>query len=311
MPFGKRLFRRSARLFGTGIAMGSADIVPGVSGGTIAFILGVYEDLIAAIKTVSGPVIKLLLQGKVKAAIASIPFGFLIPLFLGIGTAIIGLSRIILHLLQTQQSFLYAFFFGMVAASIRLVARRVTRWHTPTILMLIGLTIIAYQIVGAVPTTTPQTLPYFFLAGVIGICAMILPGISGSFLLLILGKYEQIIQALHDRNLLVIGVFSLGAIVGISLFSRVLSWLFAKYHDLTVAALTGFMLGSLRKLWPWKEVIATRINSHGIEVPLQDINIIPATLDTTVLLTAAISLGGFLLILILDKLQQGKAPHHR
>jgi putative membrane protein len=311
MPFGKRLFRRSARLFGTGIAMGSADIVPGVSGGTIAFILGVYEDLIAAIKTVSGPVIKLLLQGKVKAAIASIPFGFLIPLFLGIGTAIIGLSRIILHLLQTQQSFLYAFFFGMVAASIRLVARRVTRWHTPTILMLIGLTIIAYQIVGAVPTTTPQTLPYFFLAGAIGICAMILPGISGSFLLLILGKYEQIIQALHDRNLLVIGVFSLGAIVGISLFSRVLSWLFAKYHNLTVAALTGFMLGSLRKLWPWKEVIATRINSHGIEVPLQDINIIPATLDTTVLLTAAISLGGFLLILILDKLQQGKAPHHR
>lgn len=297
--------RSFTRLFFSGFMMGSADTVPGVSGGTIAFLLGIYEQLIYSIKTVSGKVLRLALQLKIKEAWAAIPFGFLVPLFVGIMTAIFALSNGISYLLKNQPSFLWSFFFGLVLASVWVVRKRVVTWNRHDYLGLVVMTIIAYIIVGAVPAETPNTLLAFFLSGAVAICAMILPGISGSFLLVIMGKYEQVLSAVADRNLLILGVFMAGAVIGLALFSRLLSWLFAKHHDIVVSMLIGFMIGSLRKVWPWKEVLVTRINSHGEIVPLVERNIWPNWEWATLVAVGLMSLG-FILILFLDRFQVTK-----
>lgn len=301
----KSRLKSSLRLYFSGFMMGSADTVPGVSGGTIAFLLGIYEELIQSIKIVSGEVLKLALQLKVKEAWRAIPFGFLIPLMLGIFSAIIVLADGISYLLKTQPAYLWSFFFGLVVASVLMVRKRVVTWNRHDYLALGLGAVFAYVLVGAVPVSTPETLVALFLSGAVAICAMILPGISGSFLLVIMGKYEQVLNAVTERNFLVLFVFMAGAVFGLALFARVLSWLFAKHHDIVVAALTGFMIGSLRKVWPWKEVLETRLNSHGELVPLVERNIIPV-LDGSTLLAVIIALVGFGLIILLDKAQVTK-----
>lgn len=280
--------------------MGAADIVPGVSGGTIAFIFGIYEELIYSIKTVSGEVPKLFLQGKFKEGWNKIPFTFLIFLGSGLFTALLTLSKIFSYLLHEYPAYLWSFFFGLVLASVIVVKKRVVNWTVPKYIAMALSAVAAYFLVGAVPVETPSTLPAFFLSGAIAICAMILPGISGSFLLLIMGKYEQILQAVVDRDIITLAVFMLGAIAGLALFSRVLSWLFKSHHDITVAILTGFMLGSLRKIWPWKEVLTTRINSKGEVVALQDMNILPS-FDMSVMLCVVLAIVGTGLILFLER----------
>jgi putative membrane protein len=281
--------------------MGSADIVPGVSGGTIAFILGIYEQLINSIKTVSGTTLQLILKLKIKQAWQSIPFRFLIPLFAGIFSAIFLLSNALSFLLAHHPSLLWAFFFGLVLASVFIVRKRIPHWTIQNYLILIAFAALAYFIVGMLPVETPSTLLAFFASGAIAICAMILPGISGSFLLVIMGKYEQILQAVTQRDIVTLGVFMVGAAVGLAIFSRILSWLFLHYHDFMIASLTGFMVGSLRKIWPWKETITTRINSHGELVPLIERNIIPeASLYT--LSAILLVFAGFLVIMTIDKL---------
>lgn len=298
-------FQSSLRLYFSGFMMGSADTVPGVSGGTIAFLLGIYEELIQSIKTVSGEVLKLALQLKIKEAWKAIPFGFLVPLMLGIFSAIIVLADGISYLLKYQPAYLWSFFFGLVVASVMMVRKRVVTWNKHDYLALLIGAIFAYVLVGAVPVSTPETMLALFLSGSVAICAMILPGISGSFLLVIMGKYEQILNAVTERNFLVLSVFMVGAVFGLAIFSRVLSWLFAKHHDIVVAALTGFMIGSLRKVWPWKEVLETRLNSHGELVPLVERNILPL-FDWSTLLAVVIALVGFGLIVLLDKAQVTK-----
>lgn len=282
--------------------MGTADIVPGVSGGTIAFIFGIYEQLIYSIKKVSGESLRLFLRGKIKEGIASIPFGFLVPLASGIFAAIILLSSLLTYLLANHAVFVWSFFFGLIVASILIVRKRVVTWDRHDIAVFLMSAALAYIVVGAVPVETPATYLAFFLSGMIAIVAMILPGVSGSFLLVLMGKYEQILGAVVARDVIVLALVMAGAAVGISAFSRVLSWLFAKHHDIAIAALAGFMLGSLRKVWPWRETLVTRINSKGIEVPVVEANIFP-NLNSEFLLAVGLALLGAFLLIKMERMQ--------
>ena len=302
----KKIFsntRGSLRLFFVGFAMGSADVVPGVSGGTIAFIFGVFEELVFSIKKISGDVLRSVLRLQIRKAIKDTPFGFLIPLAVGIFTAIFSLSSVISSLLQNHPVYIWSFFLGLMIASIWIVKDRVVKWNSKIYFSLLLGALFAYLLVGLVPVETPATLFAFFLSGMVAICAMILPGVSGSFLLIMLGKYSQVLSAVVNREYIILLTVVLGAVVGLALFSRVLSWLFEKYHDLVVAALTGLMIGALRKIWPWKEVVETRINSHGVEVPLTEINYLPPSIDTQVIYAVGFMLLAVVIMFYLDSLQ--------
>lgn len=298
-----QLLRRSLRLFSTGFAMGIADLIPGVSGGTIAFLSGIYEELLYSIRVVSGQTLKLFLQGKIILAFKSIPFPFLLPLMLGIGVSIFNLANVLSWLLARQPIFVWAFFFGLVLASTFIVLKRVVRWDVSDKIAFFSATIVTYFIVGAVPLETPNNLPFIFLSGAIAICAMILPGISGSFILLLMGKYHYILEAVVQRDILTLTVFTFGCIVGLSLFARFLSWLFSHYHDISVAVLAGIMLGSIRKIWPWKQVLTTRVDSHGDLVPLIEKNILPTTFDTSVVIALVLAGLAALLVYSLERLK--------
>lgn len=302
--------KRLLHLFFTGFVMGSADIVPGVSGGTIAFIFGIYKELINSIKKVSGEALTLVLKGQIRQAIASIPFAFLAPLVFGIGAAVITLANVLSRLLEDHPVYVWSFFFGLVLASVLVVRKRVSRWTPEKIALLLAAALAAYLIVGAVPVETPKTALAFFLSGSIAIVAMILPGISGSFILVLLGKYEQVLAAVTERDVFTLLLVIAGAAIGLALFSRVLSWLFAHHHDFAIAVLTGFMLGSLRKIWPWKEVVSTRVNSEGVEVPVQEVNTLPPVWDQTVLLAVFLAALAFIIILYLEGLQITREQQH-
>ena len=298
------------RLFATGFAMGSADIVPGVSGGTVAFLMGIYEQLIQSIKTMSSTVPKLVLKGKFTEAWKNIPFLFLTPLAIGIFSAIFSLSNLVSYLLKTYPEFVWSFFFGLVVATILVVRKNIKKWTNREYLVAGVFAVLAYLIVGAVPVETPNTLPALFISGAIAICAMILPGVSGSFLLVIMGKYEQVLGAVVQKDLLSLAVFGSGAIVGLGLFSRLLSWLFKKHHDIVMAALIGFLIGSLRKVWPWKEVVMTRINSHGLSVPVVENNVLPEFASFEFLLCIALMVVGLIIVFSLEKVQLTKTSKH-
>ena len=302
--------KRLLHLFFTGFVMGSADIVPGVSGGTIAFIFGIYKELVNSIKKVSGEALALVLKGQIRQAIASIPFAFLAPLVFGIGAAVITLANVLSRLLEDHPVYVWSFFFGLVLASVLVVRKRVSRWTPEKIALLLAAALAAYLIVGAVPVETPKTALAFFLSGSIAIVAMILPGISGSFILVLLGKYEQVLAAVTERDVFTLLLVIAGAAIGLALFSRVLSWLFAHHHDFAIAVLTGFMLGSLRKIWPWKEVVSTRVNSEGVEVPVQEVNTLPPVWDQTVLLAVFLAALAFIIILYLEGLQITREQQH-
>lgn len=302
MKESKEVKKSYLRLFVTGFAMGTADLIPGVSGGTIAFLSGIYEELLKSIKLVTGDVLRLFFKLKFTEAIKLIPFRFLLPLVVGLFGAIFLLANVLSYLLSTYPVFVWAFFFGLVLASTRVVSKRVSNWGMIEIGGFVVAAIGAYILVGSVPVETPSSLLFFFLAGMIAIAAMILPGISGSFILLLLGKYQQVLGAVTNRDFLTLIVFALGAVFGIALFSRVLTYLFAKHHNISVAILAGFMLGSVRKIWPWQEVVSTRINSHGEEVPLIVNNVLPNNFDANVILALALSLIGAGIVLYLGKL---------
>jgi putative membrane protein len=281
--------------------MGSADIVPGVSGGTIAFIFGIYEQLIQSIKTVTGKTLNLLLQKKIKQSIQSIPVKFLLPIFIGILSALFSLANIISYLLDKQPVYIWSFLFGLVLSSIIIVKNRVKSWNNTNIILLITSTICTYILVGAVPVETSESIPMYFLSGVIAICAMILPGISGSFLLVIMGKYQQILNAVVEKNFIILIAVMAGAVIGLALFARVLSWLFKNYHDLTISILIGFLIGSLRKVWPWKVTLQTYTDSHGEILPLVQKNIFPPAIDYSFFISMALFALGIFLIIYLEK----------
>lgn len=267
------------KLFLKGVAMGGADVVPGVSGGTIAFITGIYETLLNSIKSVDAEAFRLLFHFRIREFWKHINGNFLLTLFAGIILSIVTLAKVIHFLLDNYPIQLWAFFFGLVIISAVSVSREIHQWSVGAIIAGLAGIAIAYWITEATPGETPEALWFIFLSGSIAICAMILPGISGSFILLIMGKYAFILEAVNERNFAVIGMFAIGCVVGILSFARVISWLLSHYHDIAIALLAGFMIGSLNKIWPWKLVVSTRMNSSGEEVPFLTKNTWPANYE--------------------------------
>ncbi len=291
-----------------GFAMGSADVVPGVSGGTIAFITGIYEELLESIRMVGRPPFLRAVVGlRIKEALALINFPFLLALLVGIATAVLTLAPGIEWMLENQPILIWSFFFGLIVASVWMVGQTITRWSPLVVLMLIVGTVGAYWIVGLVPTQTPETWWFLIFSGALAICAMILPGISGSFILLLLSKYEFFVSAVNQRDLVSLALAGIGAAVGIVTFAQLLSWLFKRYHNLTVALLTGFMIGSLRKVWPWKLTLDTIINRHGVEVPVQVKNLLPP-LDGDLLLPLLFATIGFVSVILIERLAGNREP---
>ncbi|MET2984216.1 DUF368 domain-containing protein [Aureibaculum conchae] len=262
-----------------GIAMGAADVVPGVSGGTIAFISGIYEELLETINSVNFNAVKTLRKEGVKAAWKSINGNFLIALLLGIGISILSLAKLIKYLLENEPILLWSFFFGLVLASVFFVGKQIKNWNVVKVIMLLIGAVIAYYIT-ILPVTATYNTPiwFLFLSGALAICAMILPGISGSFILLLLGAYKPVIDALDERDLKTLFIVGCGAIVGLLTFSRVLKWLFDKYKSITLSVLTGFIAGSLNKIWPWKEVISSEM-IHGKLKILEEKSISPFSFE--------------------------------
>ena len=288
-----------------GMAMGAADVVPGVSGGTIAFISGIYEELLGSISNVNFDLLKTLKQDGFKAAWKEVNGNFLLSLFIGIFVSIVSLAKAIKYLLENEPVLLWSFFFGLVLASVIYIAKQITKWNSVAILVLILGSFLAYYITTLNPLVSENSsILFMFIAGAIAICAMILPGISGAFILVLLGAYKPVLAAVNDRDYKTVAAVGFGAIIGLLAFSKVLKWLFTHYKNYTLAVLTGFIIGSLNKIWPWKETLTWRTNSHGVEVPFNQQSVSPFSYVGEAELTMAIILAtiGFGLILLMEKL---------
>lgn len=284
-----------------GIGMGAADVVPGVSGGTIAFIVGIYEELVNSIKGADKALL-LLCKGRVKDFWRGINGSFLLALIAGIAISFLSFAKLITWALDTHPIPVWAFFFGLVLASTLFVVKQVNAWTWSRYLSFVIGAVIAYYITIATPAETPNDLWFIFLSGAIAICAMILPGISGSFILLLLGKYKYMMQALTDFNIPVVLVFILGAGIGIVMFSKFLSYLLKNHGDITIASLAGFMLGSLNKVWPWKEKV------FDIDIADASASFVERNTFSTEYLGWAIfaAVVGFFLVYILEKISAKK-----
>lgn len=242
-----------------GMAMGGADVIPGVSGGTIALITGIYEELINSIRSIDGASFKMILKGQWKDFWLKINGAFLVNVFLGVLISIFSLARLITYLMDNEPIALWSFFFGLILISAFYVFPK-ERTPSAYIFLVIGV-ITAYLITTLTPANTPESTWFIFLSGAIAICAMILPGISGSFILLILGKYEYVMEAVKSFDIEVIVIFASGCVIGIISFSKLIHWLLTRYRSVTLATLSGFMLGSLNKIWPWKEEVGERFRN--------------------------------------------------
>jgi putative membrane protein len=255
--------------------MGGADVVPGVSGGTVAFITGIYEELIASLKSIDQQNVRLLFRFKLKEFWSAINGTFLFAVLAGVITSLLSLARVMTYFLQYYPIEIWSFFFGLILISSPLITREIKKWNAATIVAgLFGIAS-AYVITILSPAATPNALWFIFFCGVLAICAMILPGISGAFILLLLGKYEYMIRSLTSLDIIPILVFVAGCVVGLLSFSRFLSWILANYRFPALALLAGFMVGSLNKVWPWKEVTAYRLDHAGHQVPAFDKSIWP------------------------------------
>ncbi len=315
-----------------GIAMGAADVIPGVSGGTIAFITGIHETLINALNEVDMTAVKMLFKFQFKALEKKLNGRFLIALTVGIFTAVLSLARIIKYLLGEYPEAVWAFFFGLIIASIFVIAKEIKQWSAGNIIALVIGAVIAYLLTISDVIKTPNTGIYIYMAGVISIMAMILPGISGSFILVILDKYayiidlissvstglKGIISALLSRDtdtaamhweameLMPILIFQMGTLTGIIGFSKVLTWLFKKYYAVTIALLTGFLIGSLNGVWPWKNVLTYYNDSHGNPKPLLEENTLPASYDSYFFLAVILAILGFLIVYFMERYSSKK-----
>jgi len=293
--------------------MGGADVVPGVSGGTIAFITGIYGQLLDAIKSVDLAALRLLSQGRLAGFWQHINGNFLLVLLSGIALSIISLAKVIHYFLETYPIQLWSFFFGLIIISAVSVTRQINQWRGVVVLSGISGIAIAFLVTETSPAETPEAYWFVLLSGALAICAMILPGISGSFILLILGKYTFVLEAINQRDLGVIAVFGIGCIIGLLSFARLISWLLHKYHDVAVALLAGFMIGSLNKIWPWKETVSIRINSKGEEVPLITENVWPGEyfsatgLEPHLMHALLFMLGGIGIVVLLEQFATRKA----
>lgn len=305
-----------------GVAMGAADVVPGVSGGTIAFISGIYEELIETIHKLDLGFFRSWKKGGFRSAWKAYNLSFLLALFSGVIISILSLAKLITWLLANHPILVWSFFFGLVIASILFVGKQITNWNFKTVLALLLAAAFALFITLAKPIGSPESSWFLFIAGFIAIIAMILPGISGAFILLLLGAYTPVIDTLSQLSegitslnwtlignaSLRIGIFALGAVIGLKVFSRTLNWMFKHFKNLTLAVLTGFMIGALNKIWPWKEVLQYRTNHMGDQVPFIERSVLPSSFegDPQLLMAIIFCVVGFLTIFILERISVNK-----
>ena len=292
-----------------GIAMGAADVVPGVSGGTIAFISGIYEELLGSVSSVNFSLFKTLQKQGFKAAWKQLNGNFLVALLSGIFISIVSLSKIIKWLLENEPILLWSFFFGLVLASVFYIGKQIEKWNLKMgVLGMIGV-VFGYMIT-ILPATNTSDISYIFLifSGAIASCAMILPGISGSYILLLIGIYPVVMTAITERNVTILSAIAIGVVIGLLSFSKLLKWLFTHYKQEMLVVLTGIMLGSLNKVWPWKKTVSIYLDSHGETKPLLEQSISPFLFDGDAQLIWAIimSVIGFVLILFMEKLASKK-----
>ena len=292
-------------LYAKGVAMGAADVVPGVSGGTVAFITGIYDELLSSIAAVPNAIAPLL-KGRIAEAWRTANGSFLLVLFAGIITSVLSLAKLISYLLERHPIPVWSFFFGLILVSVHLVVREIQRRSLSRLVSLcLGISF-AYWITVAAPIQWSASSISLFFAGAIAICAMILPGISGSFILVLLGLYPVILGAVKALDLGVMLTFAAGCLVGLLSFARLLSWVLHRWRDLTLAFLTGLMLGSLNKVWPWKEALTWRIDAHGTRVPLLEQNLLPGSYgsltghDPQLMLAILLAGAGIALVLGLE-----------
>lgn len=290
-----------------GACMGAADTVPGVSGGTIALITGIYEDLLAAVKSVNLRAVGRLFRLDIKGAAAEVHLRFLLCLFFGIGLAVISLARLMNDLLAHHPVPTWSLFFGLIAASIWAVGRKVETWSAAAAAAFCIGAVGAYLVVGMVPARTPETLGFVFLSGMLAVCAMILPGLSGAFILLILGKYEFVLSVMENpflpEHMAVLGVLAAGCAAGLAGFARILKFLLDRYHNAAIAFLTGLMLGSMRKIWPWKQPSVTE-EIHGKIMVVQEKNVLPDGLWPEIAVAVLLMMVGFGLVIGLERISR-------
>jgi len=288
------------------MAMGIAELVPGVSGGTIAFVTGIYEEFIESINRVNFSTFKTLQKEGFKMFWQQINGNFLAALFLGMLISIVSLSSLLKWLFEFHTIAIWAFFFGLVLASILIVGKEIKRWKPLEIILLIISASLAYFITTLPPSANADSLPYLFMSGAIAICAMILPGISGSFILVLLGSYKTVIDAVDERDFRVLITVAFGCLVGLLSFARLLKWMFNKHKNITLVILTGFIAGSLNKIWPWKATIGTL--KFGDKVKRIEESVSPFNFDGNPQLVYAIiaAVFGFSLIFILERVATKK-----
>lgn len=259
--------------------MGAADVVPGVSGGTIAFITGIYDTLLESIRRVNPSLIGIIKKDGLKAAFDHVNGTFLILLLSGILTSIFTLARFLTWMLHNNPIPLWSFFFGLIIVSVNHMFKQVKQWKVNRFVSVLAGAFFAYGITVLHPLNLEPTTVNILIAGSIAICAMILPGISGSFILLLLGMYGPILAAAKSVDIITLGTFATGGVIGLLSFSHLLSWVLRNYRDIALTFLTGLMLGTLSKIWPWKETLTWRINSSGEQVPLLERNLSPLTFE--------------------------------
>ncbi|NNE29684.1 MAG: DUF368 domain-containing protein [Saprospiraceae bacterium] len=300
-----------------GFAMGIAETIPGVSGGTIAFITGIYEDLLNSIKAFGPELISGFKDSGISGAWKAINGNFLVVLLIGMAVGLVSGVFGVVHLLENYPPVIWAFFFGLIIASVIYIGGQVEKWQAGELIGFVLATAIAFGVTVLTPAQGSEALWFVFISGAIAISALILPGISGSFMLLIMGMYSLIIPSLKSvltemdqASLIIILVFALGAIFGLASFSRILSWTFKNYRSVTLATLTGFMVGSLGKIWPWRNVLQYRTNSRGEQVPFIEDWVMPGQYegDPLILFSVLAAVAGFSLVFFLSKFDE-KTEH--
>lgn len=303
----ERTLKDYAGIAAIGAAMGAADVVPGVSGGTMAFILGIYDELLATVKSFNLEWLRLVARFRWREALDHVNWKFLIALGLGLGGTLVSLAHAITYALDHHPVLIFSFFFGLVLASIVTVAAHV-RWNAAMAAACAAGAAAGYGVVRLVPMSMPNDPLTLFWCAAVAIMAMILPGISGSFILFILGQYRYVIEAVKRLDVVTLLPFALGAACGLMAFSRVLTWLLRHYRRITITLLVGFMIGSLWKIWPFRKVIETVEKKPGEFIPIRETVVWPERFDAEVLLAILLCAGGFWLILWLDRLQSEANP---
>ncbi len=290
-----------------GMGMGAANVIPGVSGGTVALITGIFERIINALKSFNLTALSLLFKGKIKELIAYTDFYFLLSVGTGMVVSIFAVAGLLKYLLISFPIFVWAFFFGLIVASVYYVAKTINKWNFVVILLFIIGTAIAVSLSFLKPASPNDSFLYLILCGVVAICSMILPGISGSFVLMLMGNYELVmIEAVTQAHIMVLLPVVLGGLVGIIALSNVLSWVFKRFRDQTIGLLAGFVLGSLRILWPWKQEIyitdalGEMVLKGGAPVVESYNLVLPESLSSEVMLAVLFGILGFGVIALIE-----------